>query len=142
LIDLIAKSFQEFLTNKSFLEMMRCDGLAPVFLGVIRKFRDELLRRLGLLKPKSLELEVLRILSTIRSVEVFVDVGAFEGIYSLFCAQGGCNVFAFEPNPATFERLSKRLSKHRNVVCYNLALGIKRKAKTYTYQKTLQSSRA
>jgi Lon protease-like protein len=37
--------------------MMRCDGLAPVFLGVIRKFRDELLRRLGLLKPKSLELK-------------------------------------------------------------------------------------
>jgi FkbM family methyltransferase len=129
LIDLIAKSFHEFLANKSFLEMVRCEGLAPIFLGVIRKFRDELLRRLGLLKPKSLELEVLRILSTIRSVEVFVDVGAFEGIYSLFCAQRGCTVFAFEPNPATFERLSKRLSKHWNVVCYNLALGDKKESK-------------
>jgi FkbM family methyltransferase len=38
-------------------------------------------------------------------------------------------VFAFEPNPATFERLSKRLSKHRNVVCYNLALRDKKESK-------------
>jgi FkbM family methyltransferase len=128
LIDLIAKSFQEFLTNKSFLEMIRCEGLVPVCLGVIRKFRDELLRRLGLLKPRSLELEVLRVLSS-RSGQVVIDVGAFEGIYSLFCAQRGCTVFAFEPNPATFERLSKRLSQHRNVICHNLALGDKKESK-------------
>jgi FkbM family methyltransferase len=74
-------------------------------------------------------LEVLRVLSSIRSGEVFVDVGAFEGIYSLFCAKRGCTVFAFEPNPATFERLSKRLSKHRNVICHNLALGDKKESK-------------
>jgi FkbM family methyltransferase len=38
-------------------------------------------------------------------------------------------LFAFEPNPATFERLSKRLSKHRNVICHNLALGDKKESK-------------
>lgn len=102
--------------------MIRYEGLVPVFLGAARKFRDELLRRLGLLN-KFLELEVLRILSAIKSGQAFVDVGAFKGTYSLFCAQRCCTVFAFEPNPAIFKRLNERLSKYQNVKCYNLALG-------------------
>jgi FkbM family methyltransferase len=54
-----------------------------------------------------------------------VDVGANEGDYSsaVLRANKNTRVFAFEPHPETFARLSSRLSSARNVVATNLACG-------------------
>lgn len=58
------------------------------------------------------ELQVLRKL--LRSGETFVDCGANVGIWSLVAASvvgTAGKVYSFEPNPPTFERLSRNLSE-------------------------------
>ncbi|MCS7107649.1 MAG: hypothetical protein NZ902_06075 [Acidilobaceae archaeon] len=42
---------------------------------------------------------------------LFVDVGAFIGLYSVLAAQMGCRVLAFEPNPLAAVLLRLQRSK-------------------------------
>lgn len=41
----------------------------------------------------------------LRPAAVVVDVGAYTGLYALYARQAGARVYAFEPNPANYERL-------------------------------------
>lgn len=59
--------------------------------------------------------------------DVFFDIGANIGLYSLFASKiigDNSKVFAFEPTPDTFERLQKniRLNKLTNIKPYNIGL--------------------
>ncbi|ARM77136.1 hypothetical protein B6F84_08945 [Acidianus manzaensis] len=59
--------------------------------------------------------------------EVFVDVGAYIGAYTLRAAKNKCTVYSFEPNPNSFKILSLNVhdNKFDNVKLYNVALGSK-----------------
>jgi FkbM family methyltransferase len=61
------------------------------------------------------------------SVECFFDVGANDGNSSAlaFAYFPQTRVFAFEPHPDTFERLTQRMIKHPRFHAFNVALGSK-----------------
>lgn len=72
-----------------------------------------------------MELEFLR--TFLRAGDIFVDVGANIGLFSLtaaFCFKDAGKVFAFEPAGQTFKRLKDNvtLNSHSNVHCFQLAL--------------------
>lgn len=56
---------------------------------------------------------------------VVFDIGANEGSYSaaILSISPNADVYAFEPHPATFQRLSSRFSSARNVTVVNAACG-------------------
>ena len=53
----------------------------------------------------------------------FVDVGASIGGWSLFVAQRGNTVYAFEPSPKAYHALAARIKKYPNIHAYPYALG-------------------
>jgi FkbM family methyltransferase len=58
--------------------------------------------------------------------DVVVDIGANIGAFSLFQAQRGAIVYAYEPNPACFERLSRAIEHNHlaaRVYASNQAVG-------------------
>ena len=57
--------------------------------------------------------------------EVFVDVGAYLGAYTLRAAKRGCTVYSFEPNPNSFKILSLNVEDNGfdNVKPFNVAVG-------------------
>ena len=57
--------------------------------------------------------------------EVFVDVGAYIGAYTLRAAKNGCVVYSFEPNPNSFKILSMNVKDNgfNNVELFNVAVG-------------------
>lgn len=58
--------------------------------------------------------------------EVFVDVGAYIGAYTLRAAKSGCTVYAFEPNPFSFKILSLNVEDNgfeNYVKLFNVAVG-------------------
>ena len=59
----------------------------------------------GLFDPE--EMSILR--DSIQDGDVFADVGANIGGYSIFAASYGAEVYAFEPVPSTFELLKRNI---------------------------------
>ena len=57
--------------------------------------------------------------------DVFLDIGAHTGTYSLAYSNYCCQVYAFEPQKMTFYALcgSVALSNKRNISCLNIGLG-------------------
>lgn len=56
--------------------------------------------------------------------EVFVDVGANVGVYTIWVAQLGVDVIAFEPGPAAFDRLKQNVALNGFTVdCRQAAVG-------------------
>lgn len=64
---------------------------------------------------------------TFKEGDVFVDVGAYIGAYTLRAAKSRCIVYSFEPNPNSYKLLSLNVfdNKFDNVKLYNVALGNK-----------------
>ncbi|MFH1132443.1 MAG: FkbM family methyltransferase [Pseudomonadota bacterium] len=62
-----------------------------------------------------------------RGGQTMLDIGANVGFHSISAGLKFDKVFAFEPTPSTFERLSEniRLSNAKNVFAHNLALSSK-----------------
>jgi FkbM family methyltransferase len=57
---------------------------------------------------------------------VFVDAGAYLGSYSLRAAKSGSIVYAFEPNPQSFNILNKNANDNNlRIFLYNMALWYK-----------------
>jgi FkbM family methyltransferase len=73
----------------------------------------------------------------LRTDDIFVDVGANIGLFTLLAAQRvGCRgrVFTFEPSQSTFQRLKDNihLNKLQNVKCYQLALSEREEMLSFT----------
>lgn len=76
--------------------------------------------------------------------ELFVDIGANVGHYSLLAA-GICNaeVIAFEPIPFTFEKLKRNIKLNRltnKINSYNIGLGAENSNMDFTYTKGVMNS--
>lgn len=55
----------------------------------------------------------------------FVDVGASIGIWTIFVAKKGAQVYCFEPSPKSYAILRSKTQTHSNVHAYPFALGDK-----------------
>lgn len=101
----------EWLTNNSLLKEA---GLRIEDLNYER-VRYPIRKRVGGVSYVSFDLvagdELLRdrLLANATAGDVVYDVGAKTGDYTLPLAAAGCTVYAFEPNPRTFERLERHV---------------------------------
>lgn len=70
---------------------------------------------------------------------VFVDVGANVGYYSILAAKAGAIVYAFEPIPATYQRLRRNieLNKLTNVKALCMGLGEKTAFEIFYYDEKI-----
>ncbi len=61
----------------------------------------------------------------LRADDVFFDVGANIGSYTLLASESDAQVFAFEPHPRTFRQLQRNiaLNRRRNATAFELAFG-------------------
>lgn len=82
---------------------------------------------LGTYEPGTLNI-IRKSLAAWGGTASFVDIGAHNGLMSIYAAHIGANkVFSFEPNPEMFELLQEniRLSGHTNITPFPLAIGDK-----------------
>jgi len=71
------------------------------------------------------EKKIIRdILQELNSSDIFYDIGANTGLYSLFCAKNCSKVFSFEPYPPNVSLLNKDIARNQvsNVKIYDIAL--------------------
>lgn len=66
-----------------------------------------------------------RYLSKLRQGDVVIDCGANVGEFTELFAKTGATVYAFEPHPAAFAKLERRLRTAANVHCINKAVSSK-----------------
>jgi FkbM family methyltransferase len=66
----------------------------------------------------------------------FIDVGANVGVWTLYMAKKGIKVYAFEPNPKSFNFLKGLSKRYSNIVLFPYALG----ERNYTARLKLHSS--
>ena len=57
--------------------------------------------------------------------QVIIDVGANKGQFAIASAHifPRCKIFSFEPDPDTYYQLVENASAHKNIVCFQTALG-------------------
>lgn len=68
------------------------------------------------------------VLNNIKENDLFIDVGANVGHFTMLAASNKANVIAIEPIPSTFERLKKNInlnSLNNYVNCLNIGIGDK-----------------
>ncbi len=74
--------------------------------------------------------EVYESLIPLSENDVFVDMGAYRGdtVEEFISASGGTykRIYAFEPNPKNFRRLSENFSGNENIILLNAAAGSKK----------------
>jgi len=80
-------------------------------------------------------------IQNIRNNSLIVDIGANIGIFSLLVAHKFKNVkvYAFEPDPKAFSRLSKNIlinQQQNSVRAFNLAIGAKKEFRDFYVNKT------
>jgi FkbM family methyltransferase len=65
------------------------------------------------------------LIKLLKQNDIFLDIGANIGYFSLLAAKNGANVFAFEPAKQLFEKLEKNISINGNVNAapFNVAVG-------------------
>ena len=65
------------------------------------------------------------LVSRMRPEDVVFDIGAYHGVWAMLLARHARQVFAFEPNPGTFEVLQETIAVNnaRNVTACALAIG-------------------
>lgn len=72
------------------------------------------------------EPETLQWVETFRPGEVFYDIGANIGLYSLYAAASRCVCVAFEPNPFSFDTLVRNIVANgleNTIIPFGFALG-------------------
>jgi FkbM family methyltransferase len=80
---------------------------------------------LGTYEPGTLDI-IRRSLTAWGDTATFIDIGAHNGLMSLYAAHVGANkIFSFEPNPAMFELMRENisLSSYTNIATFAVALG-------------------
>ncbi|MCK5824543.1 MAG: FkbM family methyltransferase [Ichthyobacteriaceae bacterium] len=76
----------------------------------------------------------LKILDKIKDFEVFIDVGACIGDYSIWMAKNNLKSYAFEPNKDNFKSLNENINLNNlsnNVTTFNYGLGLKNEKATF-----------
>lgn len=78
----------------------------------------------------------------VKKDDVFVDVGANVGYYSILAAKAGAHVYAFEPIPATYQRLCRNIEINQlaTVRTFCAGLGEKADSKIFYYNQMCSSS--
>jgi FkbM family methyltransferase len=68
--------------------------------------------------------------------DIFIDIGANVGIYTIFAADKASYVFSFEPHVGNFHQLCKNVyaNKYNNVILYNLALSNRNGLMDFVYE--------
>ena len=77
---------------------------------------------------ESKEPETLDWIDSFSEEEIFFDIGANIGVYTLYASKSSkCNVFSFEPESQNFSRLTQNIYRNKitNVIPYCLALSSK-----------------
>lgn len=77
----------------------------------------------------SYEKAIKSVVSQLKEKEIFIDVGAHIGYYSLLAATKGANVFSFEPNEENYRQLQINITNNKlyNVRIFKIAVGSERK---------------
>jgi FkbM family methyltransferase len=92
-----------------------------------------------LMRDRIFEPEITNVISNkIKEGDVFVDIGANIGYYSLLAQSRACKVYAFEPSPSNYSLLQKNISlnkeKHKGaILAYNYWLGEIKEERTLFY---------
>lgn len=74
--------------------------------------------------------------------DVVYDAGANIGQYTLPLATTGCKVYAFEPDPTAFDRLTKNVAVNRNVDVEPFRVGLSDEAGQATFYVSSRSTRS
>jgi FkbM family methyltransferase len=64
-------------------------------------------------------------ISELKAGDICIDLGANVGVFTRKMAEAGAVVYAFEPDPETFEKLKENVGDLSNVVLYQQAVGAK-----------------
>lgn len=85
------------------------------------------------------EPETLKWIEEMESNSTFFDIGANIGLYSIYAAKKGLNVFSFEPEALNYSELTKNvyLNKLSNIKPVNLALSSNEQFVTFTTSSQL-----
>lgn len=78
----------------------------------------------------------------IRKDDVFIDIGANAGYYSILAAKAGASVYAFEPIPETYQRLCRNMELNQldTVKTLRMGLGEKMNSEIFYYDKKSSGS--
>lgn len=76
-----------------------------------------------LTKPP-MDAEFERALTKVKPGDICIDCGANVGAFTRQMAKTGATVYAFEPDPWSFKKLSEEVSEISNVVLINKAVGV------------------
>ena len=84
------------------------------------------------------------LINNLNANDLFIDIGANVGHYSLLAA-GVCkaNVIAFEPIPSTFFKLEENVKLNalsKNVTCHNIGIGEENSILNFTKSKDVMNS--
>jgi FkbM family methyltransferase len=69
------------------------------------------------------EVALLRYIRSFLECRNVLDIGANTGDVSKHLLEAGYRVYAFEPNPKTYERLQKRFAHNKEFRCHDIAIG-------------------
>jgi FkbM family methyltransferase len=87
-----------------------------------KRFKDITFRSYDFLSPSDILLSELYTRSS--KDEVIYDIGAYHGSYTLTLAAKGCFIYAFEPNPNSFNKLQTNVNINgfKNIKTYDIGL--------------------
>jgi FkbM family methyltransferase len=81
------------------------------------------------------------VLDTLTNEDVFIDIGANVGHFSMLAASKKCEVHAFEPIPTTFKKLQKNIELNNlEVNLYNKGVGAENGVLNFSTQKGVMNS--
>lgn len=121
-----AKMIQKYF----FVQAAKFHPDIQCFVGSYREYKRS---------QKIIHEEILEWIGTFEEGDIFYDVGANIGMFSLFVAkhwQGGVKVFAFEPSSPTYATLIRNvvLNQFQDIItCFEVALGSKTAIGTFNY---------
>ncbi|MBI9082637.1 MAG: FkbM family methyltransferase [Desulfobacterales bacterium] len=131
IMQLFKKSIEIFGQNKATAIMAQIsEDIAPILaektqIGTIRFFCPGKLPEWRAKTLLTKEPETIEWINTFNKEDIFWDIGANVGVYSLYAALRGLSVLSFEPSPSNYYLLSKNIEINKmddKISAYCLAL--------------------
>ena len=118
----IFEIFSTYIKNKNFIKLQYFNkNISLLNISSITKFRSD---SFFLKEP-----ETLHYISLFKKSDIFWDIGANIGLYSLFAAKiKNCKVYSFEPSVFNLEILARNINQNklqRNIKIIPISLGDK-----------------